>query len=173
MITLYVAMSLDGYLAGEHDELAFLHEPGPGGEDGDYGYKAFYRTVDCVVMGRRTWSAVKGFTPFPYADKECVVITRNPTLEAVANETFSPFDAKYWRARGEREHVYLSGGGVLVAEFMRHGLVDRLELATIPVLLGAGQALFPRGIPRTHFALDKVRGHASGITQASYRLRRP
>lgn len=170
MITLYVAISLDGYVAGEHDDLTFLDLAGPGGEDGDYGYKAFYRTVDSVVMGRGTWSVCRAFSPFPYADKPCFVITRNPTLEAVAGERFVPFDPAFWRERGAHEHVYLCGGGILVAEFLRHGLIDRVELATMPIVLGAGQALFPRGVPRGQFALDKVVGHASGVVQTSYRL---
>jgi len=168
MITLYTALSLDGHVAGERDDLAWLDAAGKGGRDGDYGYRAFYATVDVTVMGRGTWSVAKGFRPWPYADKPCVVLTRREGLAPVANEVFERFDEGRWRERGRREHVYLCGGGETTRLFLEHGLVDRMELATIPALLGGGKPLFPPGFPGSRWRLRACQSHPTGVVQTSW-----
>jgi dihydrofolate reductase len=168
MITLYVAVSLDGYVAGPGDELSWLEAAGPGGRDGDYGYRAFYRSVDVTVMGRGTWQVARAFDPWPYGDKPCVVLSRSAGLRPVANETFEAFDPAHWRRRGARERVYLCGGGEAARLFLEHGLVDRMELATIPVLLGRGKPLFPSGFPESRWRLVACESHPSGVVQAVY-----
>jgi len=138
MVTLYTALSLDGYLAGEDGDLSWLDVAGKGGKDGDYGYRAFYQSVDLTVMGRGTWAVARTFQPWSYGDKPCVVLTRQKQLQPVATETFEPFDPAAWRKRAAGSKVYLCGGGEATRLFLSAGLLDRMELATIPVLLGGG-----------------------------------
>lgn len=168
MVTLYTALSLDGYLAGENDDLAWLDAAGKGGKDGDYGYRAFYGTVDQVVMGRGTWQVCRTFQPWPYGDKPCVVLTRQRGLLPVSTESFEPFDPSAWRKRAARSHVYLCGGGEATRLFLEAGLLDRLELATIPVLLGRGHPLFPAGFRRSTWRLGACEAHATGVVQTSW-----
>jgi dihydrofolate reductase len=172
LITLYIATSIDGRIAGEHDDLSWLDLAGSGGRDGDYGYVAFYRSVDVTVMGRGTWEVCRKFDPWPYSDRECVVITRRTDLSPVQNERFEPFDARTWRARAEREHVYLCGGGGLVKLFLEADLVDRMEIAVIPVVLGVGPSLFHDGVPSRRWALESCEAHPTGVVQSVY-LRAP
>jgi len=168
MITLYTALSLDGYVAGENDDLSWLDVAGKGGKDGDYGYRAFYDSVDLVAMGRGTWSVARTFQPWPYGDKPCVVLTRQRQLSPVAGESFEPFDEAAWRRRAAKEHVYLCGGGEATRLFLAAGLLDRMELATIPVLLGSGRPLFPAGFPRSQWRLTGCASHRSGVVQATW-----
>lgn len=168
MITLYIATSIDGRIAGERDDLSWLELAGSGGRDGDYGYVAFYRTVDVTVMGRGTWEVCRKFDPWPYSDRECVVITRRTGLAAVQNERFEPFDAAVWRERGTREHVYLCGGGGLVKLFLEADLVDRMEIAVIPVVLGSGPSLFLDGVPARTWTLESNEAHPTGVVQSVY-----
>lgn len=168
MITLYIATSIDGRVAGENDDLSWLELAGSGGRDGDYGYTAFYKTVDVTVMGSGTWRVCKGFDPWPYSDRECVVITRRTDLTPVQNETFAPFDADAWRERGKREHVYLCGGGGVVKLFLDADLVDRMEIAVIPLVLGAGPSLFLDGVPARRWQLESCEAHPSGVVQSVY-----
>ncbi len=107
MVTLYIAVSIDGRIAGEDDDLSWLELAGSGGRDGDYGYSAFHHSVDVTVLGRGTWDVCKRFDPWPYSGGECVVITRRTDLVPVANESFEPFDADRWRERKAREHQRL------------------------------------------------------------------
>lgn len=168
MITLYVAISIDSRIAGDQDDLGWLELAGSGGRDGDYGYAALYRTVDVTVMGRKTWEVCRRFEPWPYSDGECVVITRRTDLVAVDNEIFMPFDADTWRTRGAREHVYVCGGGGVTKLFLDAGLIDRMELCTIPVVLGVGPSLFLDGIPDGKWTLESSEAHASGVVQSAY-----
>lgn len=166
MITLYVATSMDGMVAGPGDALDWLEAAGKGGEDGDYGYRAFYRTVDITVIGRATWEVAKRFAPWPYGDKPCVVLSRRSGLQPLASETFEPFDADRWRRRAEGQHVYLCGGGEVARLFLTAGLVDRIRIATIPVLLGGGAPLFPMGFPRSSWQLASSEAHPTGVIQS-------
>jgi dihydrofolate reductase len=169
MITFYGAISLDGRIAGAGDDLAWLETAGQGGVDGDYGYRAFYATTDVTVIGRRTWSVCKSFDPWPYGEKECVVITSQEGLVPVANETFAIFEPEFWRKRSEREHVYLVGGGELLKLFLDADLVDRVELAIIPRLLGRGPLAFPDGASRSRYRLAKAEAHQpTGVVQLAY-----
>jgi len=171
MVTLYTALSLDGYVAGENDDLTWLDLAGKGGKDGDYGYRAFYDSVDLVVMGRGTWAVARTFQPWGYAGKPCVVLTRQKHLVPVADETFEPFDPVAWKKRAAGSHVYLCGGGEATRLFLGAGLLDRMELATIPVLLGRGRPLFPAGFSRSEWRLTACESHGSGVVQTSWARR--
>ena len=76
-VILYIATSLDGYIAQPNDDLSFLDIVAQEGED--YGYADFIKTVDAVIVGRKTYDKVinMGYD-FPHADKEAYVITRTP-----------------------------------------------------------------------------------------------
>ncbi|MFO0567301.1 MAG: dihydrofolate reductase family protein [Polyangiaceae bacterium] len=168
MVTLYIAVSIDGRIAGEDDDLSWLELAGSGGRDGDYGYSAFHHSVDVTVLGRGTWDVCKRFDPWPYSGGECVVITRRTDLVPVANESFEPFDADRWRERKAREHVYLCGGGGVTKLFLDAELVDRMEIATLPVILGKGPSLFLDGVPARKWKLESSEAFASGVVQSVY-----
>ena len=73
----YLALSLDGYIAGPGDDLSFL--PAPEVEGEDHGFAALLATVGCLLMGRRTFDVVMGFDgPWPYGDLPILVATRRP-----------------------------------------------------------------------------------------------
>src|SRR4051812_24677761 len=75
LVILYIAMSVDGYIAGENGDISWLSTVEIPGED--YGYGEFIKTVDTVIMGRKTYEKVLSFgIGFPHADKKCYVISR-------------------------------------------------------------------------------------------------
>lgn len=73
-LILYIAMSLDGYIAKTNDDLSFLSVVEKAGED--YGYSAFAASVDTVIMGRKTYDWVTAQVDFPYAEKQSFILTR-------------------------------------------------------------------------------------------------
>ncbi len=74
-VILYIASSLDGFIAKENDDISFLSVVEKKGED--YGYHAFIETVDTVIMGRKTYDKVLSFgIDFPHHDKKCYELTR-------------------------------------------------------------------------------------------------
>ena len=85
-VVLYIASSLDGYIAKPGDDLSFLSMVEMPGED--YGYGDFIATIDKVILGRKTYDWVMKQVPvFPHADKECYVLTRN-SKESIENTHF-------------------------------------------------------------------------------------
>src|SRR5512141_1397953 len=81
----FLGMSLDGFIAGPHDELDWLERGG--GPPEDHGFTAFFASVDHMLIGRRTWDVVQGFPEWPYAGKAVAVLTRRPA-EARQGERF-------------------------------------------------------------------------------------
>lgn len=170
--SVYLAASLDGFIAradGAIDWLAIVERPGE-----DYGFRAFFDTVDTLVMGRKTYDTVLGFDAWPYAGKRCIVVTSDPARAARHGEEFfsGELATLFDRLAAEGvKHVYVDGGTV-IAQALRAGLVDEVTLSLIPIVLGEGRALAPnlgRDVP---LELTGHRAFPSGLVQLRYRVNR-
>ncbi len=173
MIQLYIATSLDGYIAKNNDSVDWLDEmPHPEGED--YGYEEFYSGVDTVIMGRKTYDVVVGFgVEWPYSDCKTYVVTRDQNFKGkLGNPTtindLSPETIREIRNES-RKNIWLVGGGRLVAEFLNQGWIDEMIISLMPVVLGEGIPLFPPKIKESWFSLEKSRSYDSGAVILSYR----
>ncbi|WP_339221337.1 dihydrofolate reductase family protein [Paenibacillus sp. FSL H8-0332] len=145
-VVLYIAMSLDGYIARPDGSVDWLYEIE--GNGGDNGYSEFYGTVGSVVMGRNTYEEVlKLADEFPYADKPAFVLTRSgqpPAPHVVF--TGESIDRLIPRLQQTSEgKVWIVGGGLLVQSVLKLQLLDELQIALIPTILGEGIPLFPSG----------------------------
>jgi dihydrofolate reductase len=163
----YIATSLDGFIArpdGGLDWLTAVERPGE-----DYGYRAFFDAVDALVLGRRTYDAVLGFAAWPYAGKRCVVLTHDAPAPRHGERFFAGDPAALLDELGRdgARRVYLDGG-VVIRACLAAGLVDELTLSIVPVLLGAGVPLFG-GVPG-RLELEASRAFPSGLVQARYRV---
>lgn len=169
-VSVYIAVSLDGFIAREDGGLDWLGIVEEAGED--YGYQAFMDSVDVLLMGRNTWDTVQGFDEWPFAGKRVVVATHRALVAKHGEEThagpLTPLIARLG-AEGVRR-VYLDGGD-LVRQGLAEGLVDDMTLSVIPVLLGRGRPLFGDAVPASDWALAGSRAYASGLVQSRY-LRR-
>lgn len=119
-ISVYVAMSLDGFIAGPDGQLDWLEGAAAAGED--YGFEDYLRGVDAVAMGRRTWDVIAGIDDLPYGDRPLYVFTHRPA-PGRAGVTFWQRDPAAavadWVERGHRA-VYVDGG-TLVSAFLAEG----------------------------------------------------
>lgn len=168
-VRLYVATSLDGFVAGPDHELDWLFV------DGDYGYKEFYASVAGLVMGRRTYDVIRGHGEWPYPDRPTWVFTRGPTVahEGVRFVAGKPTELVPRILEQAGGSIWLVGGGDLTASFLVSGLVDELILSIHPIVLGDGIRLFHRGIPRIPLELVNSETWASGLVQLTYLTRPP
>ena len=169
-VRLFIATSLDGFIAGPADDLAWLFH------DGDYGYAAFWAGIDTVLVGRRTYDIARRFPEWPYAGRNVVVFTRGgdaglATPDTVATARAPADVVADLRARDGKD-LWLVGGGALVASFMDAGLVDDVIVSIHPVLLGDGIPLVARGARRVPLALVGERRFPSGLVQLAYRAER-
>lgn len=167
---LYVAASLDGFIADQEGGIGWLEEYAG---HGDYGYQAFLESVDTIVMGRTTYDQVLTFGAWPYAGKQCYVFTHH-ARETHVGVTFvdgSPAALIEQLHQREGKSIWLVGGAELVQEFIREGLVDELILSIIPVVLGDGIRLFGQTCPRISMTLiDSTR--YDQVLQLRYALSR-
>lgn len=143
---LYIAMSLDGYIARLDGSVDWLFDVE--GDGGDNGYAAFYQTIGSVVMGRSTYEEVLALSEeFLYADRPAYVISRSehppaPHVQFTTEHVETLIPRLKETSEGD---VWIVGGGLLVQSVMETKLLDEIEVAVIPKVLGEGIPLFPKG----------------------------
>ena len=167
-LSVFIATSIDGYIAALDGSLDWLEGAARPGED--YGFDAFLATVDALAMGRGTYDHIAHLDPMPFGDRQVYVFTHHPP-EPRPNVTFwdlSPRAAlDHWRDLG-LDRVYVDGGRV-ISDFLSEGLIDEMILTTAPVLLGVGLPLFHAGDWSADMHLDGVQSWPSGFVTRSYR----
>ena len=170
--SVFIAVSLDGYIARPDGGIDWLHSVDMPGED--YGYNAFFESVDVVLLGRNSYDVVLGFSEWYYGDKRCVVLTHRPG-ESRHGEEFYSGDVKelvQQLAESGVRRIYVDGGKV-IQQFLDEKLIDDLTISVIPILLGDGIRLFASGSPEQRLVLEGTQSWSSGLTQLRYRVETP
>lgn len=146
-VIVYIACSVDGYIAKPNDDLSFLDSVQQEGED--YGYMGFMEQVDTVIMGRKTYDWVMSKVPvFPHQDKQSYIITRSPRA-AIHNTQFYSEDLGALVLKLKTnvgKNIFIDGGAQIVNALLKEKLVDEFHISLIPILLGEGVRLFDSGI---------------------------
>ena len=167
-VTLFIAASLDGYIAGPDDDLSWLFT------DADYGFSSFYADVDTLIMGRGTYDVVKTFGEWTYSAKRTIVVSRSGDvkIDTPTTELFSadlPGLIEHLQET-KADNVWLVGGGELVRSFLEQGLLDQITVSMHPILLGTGVPLFPGGFRRTMLLLKDTTVFEGGLVQLNYHV---
>jgi dihydrofolate reductase len=145
-----VAASLDGYIAGPNGEFDWIPM------DPDVDFRAMYARFSAVVMGRRSYEAVVAMGESPAQPLPAYVYSRTLPEGERGGMTFARDAVSHVRglkAAREEKPIWLWGGGALFAELARAGLVDGVDVAIVPVLLGGGIPLLPASESRLRLAL--------------------
>ena len=157
-LVLYIATSLDGYIATEDDSLEWLFNIEG---EGDNGYSEFYSTVDTILIGRRTydWIIEQEKGNFPYKNKKCYVFSKsesgkNENVEFI-NQDVVEFTNKIKRLDGG--NIWLVGGGNLLHSFIKERLVDEFIITIAPTLIGHGIELFKKNDFELELKLKNIR----------------
>ncbi len=173
-IKLFIATSVDGYIARPDGSLDWLDEL-PVSEDQDYGYGRFIASIDTIIMGRSTYDVVAGFDlPWPYPDQKTLVVTSDDFFEPSTPDTYllpnlSKVSVQNLRKETERD-IWLVGGGKLISAFLEMGEVDEMTITVIPRLLGEGIRLFPLGYPDSRLQLIQSEYFETGVVNLIYRV---
>lgn len=169
IVSVFLALSLDGFIAGPHGDLAWL-EPYSTDSPVETGYDRLMSHADTLVMGRNTYEKLLSFAEWPYSGKRVVVLTHRPMSsrhgETARAGSIQEVLKQLWE-EGSR-HIYLDGGQA-VRQGLMAGVVDALTLSWAPVILGEGIALFAGLQHRLDFRVDGVRRLPSGLVQTIYR----
>ena len=168
-LILYIAMSLDGYIARPDGDINWLSSVERPGED--YGYADFVQTVDTVIMGRKTYDKVLSFgIEFPHKDRQCYIITRQER-PAEGNIVFYAGSLPDLVARLKNQpggNIYCDGGAELATALRRADLIDTYVISIIPIMLGNGIRLFPNDCPEQKLQLVDCKTFESGLVQLHY-----
>jgi len=168
-VIVYIAMSLDGYIAAADENLDFLSLVEQEGED--YGYGEFIKTIDTTIVGRKTYDKVLSMGyDFPHSDKESYIITRTPR-PAIGNIRFYTDDLKTLIRKlkeSEGKNIFVDGGAEIINLLMHDNLIDTFCISIIPTFLGTGIRLFKDGRPETRLKLIRSDSFQSGLVQLWY-----
>lgn len=169
-VILYIASSLDGYIAKPGDDLSFLSIVQEEGED--YGYAEFIKSIDTVVLGRKTYEWVMTQVPeFPHADKTSYVITKT-ARQSIGKTNFYTGPLKDLIAGLKSmngKNIFIDGGAEIVNELLRENLIDEFIISIVPILVGDGTRLFKDDRPEQILELISVRQFNKGLAQLHYK----
>ena len=178
-LSVYIATSVDGFIAREDGAVDWLDGHESAGEGEDFGFQAFMDSVDALLMGRNSYDKVLSFdVGWPYGEKPVFVLTNRPFLPPddpvakVAALAGSPEEVVFELSQRGFSHLYIDGGQV-EQQFLREGFVDELIMTTIPVLLGKGSPLFGVLDQEQPVKLVSAQGFSNGFVQTKYVIERP
>ncbi|MBI5507525.1 MAG: dihydrofolate reductase family protein [Deltaproteobacteria bacterium] len=176
--TIYMGLSLDGFIARKDDRLDFLDDPTAADVDAEAtGFSAFFATVDVVVMGRKTFDVVCGFgrERWLYGRTPVVVLSHGldparvpawvPDTVSVRHGT--PADVLTELASRGAKHVYVDGGST-ARSFLAAGLIDQLVITHVPVLIGEGISVWGPLPADIRLRLVDSRVGPGGFVQSTY-----
>ena len=177
-----MAASLDGFIARRDGRVDWLETADrfEGGEVMAPEFVAeFLRTIDCYVMGSRTYETALDFEArgmgWSYGDKPTFVLTSRQLRKARSTVEFHAGDLQRFveeRLRPSFRSIWFVGGGAVAGECLRRGLADELRYSILPVVIGDGVAFFERLDRDVPLHLLEVKAYKSGMVALRYEVTR-
>jgi dihydrofolate reductase len=176
-----MAASLDGFIARKDGRVDWMEtsDEFAGGDTLDPGFvEAFLKTIDCYVMGSRTYETALSFEAkglgWSYGDKPTFVLTSRglprtrDTVELYAGDLAQFVNG---RLRPAFRNIWFVGGGVVSGECLRLGLADEVRYSILPILIGNGIPFFEKLDKDVALHLAEVKGYKSGLVELCYEVR--
>ena len=179
-VTIHMAASLDGFIARRDGRVDWLEtsDEFAGGETMDPQYVAeFLKTIDCYVMGSRTYETAlhfesKGFG-WAYGDKPVFVLTTRElprTRDTVELHSGDLADFVNARLRPAFRNIWFAGGGALSGECLRRGLADEVRYSILPILIGDGIPFFENLDRDVALHLAEAKAYRNGMVALRYEV---
>ncbi len=170
-VVLYIAMSLDGYIADKEGKVDWLKGQNAKEENIDT-YSSFIKEVDTVIMGRNTYKQIiTELSPnqWIYHDLTTYVITHRklPPTENIKFIQENPYDLVKRLKKEQGKKIWICGGGKIVQSLLKEKLIDEYNIAVIPVILGAGIPLFGKMLKEIELTLLNTLTY-NGIVELLY-----
>jgi dihydrofolate reductase len=181
-VTIHMAASLDGFIARTDGRVDWLNtsDEFAGGDTLDPGFvEAFLQTIDCYVMGSRTYETALGFESqglgWAYGDKPTFVLTSRDLPRSRDTVEFHSGDLGQFvkgRLRPAFRSIWFVGGGVVAGECLRLGLADEVRYSILPILIGDGIRFFERLDKDVALHLMEVKAYKTGIVELRYEVKK-
>ena len=180
-VTIHMAASLDGFIARKDGRVDWMEtsDEFAGGDNMDPGFvEAFLKTIDCYVMGSRTYETAlsfeaKGFG-WPYGDKPTFVLTSRDLPQTRHTVEFYSGDLAQFvngHLRPRFRTIWFVGGGAVSGECLRLGLADEVRYSILPILIGDGIRFFEKLDRDIVLHLAEVKAYKSGMVELRYQVR--
>jgi dihydrofolate reductase len=170
-IIVHVATSADGYIARPDGDLEWLtSRPAP---KGFYGMGAFMKTVDTMIMGRKTYEVgLQLGGKFDSKDRSIIFSRQSPPADAppgveFVSDPIGPFVKRLREQPGK--NIWMMGGGDLIASFLDEHAIDEFVINVVPVFIGDGIPLIARRHRHTPLELLSTESFDDGLVQLHYR----
>jgi len=174
-ISVFIATSLDGFIARENGDVDWLSGPQTDINGEDFGFQDFMDSVDTIVMGRNTFEFVMASGEWFYGSKNFIVLTsRELQIPEKYPPTIEKFNGtpqelvEYISTKGAK-HIYIDGGKT-IQDFLKAGLIQQITITRIPILLGKGIALFGPVLEDTHLKHVITKTYDNGFVQNRYEV---
>jgi dihydrofolate reductase len=181
-VTIHMAASLDGFIARKNGSTDWLEtsDEFAGGEDMDPAFvEAFLKTIDCYVMGSRTYETALKFEAkglgWVYGDKPTLVLTSRAlprtrdTVEFYSGDLAQLVNS---RLRPKFRSIWFVGGGAVCGQCLGLGLADEVRYSILPILIGDGIQFFEKIAEDVALHLTEVKAYKSGMVGLCYEVRR-
>lgn len=182
MITIHMVASLDGFIARRDGSVDWLEtaDEFAGGDTLDPAFiEAFLKSIDCYVMGSRTYETALGFEAkglgWAYGDKPTFVLTHRDLPRTRASVELCSGDLARLVTEGLQPRfrsIWFVGGGELSAQCLTLGLADEVRYSIMPVLIGEGIRFFEKLDKDVALHLAEVKAYQSGMVGLRYEVRR-
>ena len=180
-VTIHMVASLDGFVARQNGSVDWMEtsDEFAGGETMDPGFiEAFLETIDCYVMGSRTYETALSFEAkglgWSYGDKPTFVLTHRELLRTRDTVEFYSGDLAQLvngRLRPSFRSIWFIGGGVVSGECLRLGLADEVRYSILPILIGDGIPFFDKLDRDVALHLAELKAYGSGMVALRYEVR--
>ena len=173
-IIVYIATSADGYIARPDGNVDWLNRPRTAG---DYGMKAFYRSIDTILWGRKTYDVALGFqksgvegSAFDPNVKNYIFSHTPPDHPApgteFVKEPITEFAERLRASKGK--NIWMMGGAGIIASFLDEGQIDEFIIHVIPTLIGEGIPLIRPSHRNIPLVSKSVRRYSDGVVRLHY-----
>ena len=181
-VTIHMVASLDGFIARTDGSVDWLEtsDTFAGGETMEPGFvEAFLETIDCYVMGSRTYETALDFEAkglgWAYGDKPTFVLTRRELPRVRDSVEFCSGDLAHLvqeRLKPAFRSIWFVGGGALSGECLRLGLADEVRYSILPIVIGDGIPFFGKLERDIALHLSEVKAYDSGMVELRYEVRK-
>ncbi len=170
-VILYIASSLDGYIAGQDDDISWLDKY----NDVANGYGEFFSTIGAVIVGRRTFEIERKLGGGKTHRVPIFVLSHNPPGQKPdrSDIVFTDGDIEEVLEKAKRltkKNIWIMGGGIVAQQFLERGLIDEIRLTVVPIILGRGIRLFDRQSKEIALSVTEVKQYEKGLIELSYEI---
>ncbi|MFG6116316.1 dihydrofolate reductase family protein [Halobacillus sp. MO56] len=166
-VVLYIAQSVDGYIARENGAIDWLWD------DQDYDYEKFITTIDTVILGRKTYEQIFQLTDqFPYRSKDVYVVSN---MQEGSDEYATFIQPEQIRPlinllkNDQHKNIWVVGGAQVIHHFINKNLIDEYQIAIQPTMIGSGIPLFEKNDVEQQLELYEAKPFSTGMLMLTYR----